>query len=36
MLKIRDLDQKDKDVVVTYAVLTKNRLSYFVNDVILM
>lgn len=31
MLKIRDADQKDKDVVVTYAVLTKDRLSYFVN-----
>lgn len=31
MLKIRDVDQKDKDVVVTYAVLTKDRLSYFVN-----
>ena len=31
MLKIRDVDQKDKDVVVTYAVLTKERLSYFVN-----
>ena len=31
MLKIRDSDQKDKDVVVTYAVLTKERLSYFVN-----
>lgn len=31
MLKIRDIDQKDKDVVVTYAVLTKDRLSYFVN-----
>jgi hypothetical protein len=33
MLKIRDVDQKDKDVVVTYAVLTKDRLSYFVNAV---
>ncbi len=32
MLKIRDVDQKDKDVVVTYAVLTKERLSYFVNS----
>ena len=32
MLKIRDVDQKDKDVVVTYAVLTKDRLSYFVNS----
>jgi len=31
MLKIRDVDQKDKDVVVTYAVLTKDRISYFVN-----
>lgn len=31
LLKIRDSDQKDKDVVVTYAVLTKDRLSYFVN-----
>lgn len=31
MLKIRDADQKDKNVVVTYAVLTKTRLSYFVN-----
>jgi hypothetical protein len=31
MLKIRDVDQRDKDVVVTYAVLTKDRLSYFVN-----
>jgi len=33
MLKIRDVDQKDRDVVVTYAVLTKERLSYFVNAV---
>ena len=33
MLKIRDVDQKDKDVVVTYSVLTKDRLSYFVNAV---
>lgn len=33
MLKIRDVDQKDKDVVVTYAVLTKDRISYFVNAV---
>ncbi len=32
MLKIRDVDQKDKEVVVTYAVLTKDRLSYFVNS----
>lgn len=32
MLKIRDADQKDKDVVVTFAVLTKDRLSYFVNS----
>jgi hypothetical protein len=31
MLKIRDIDQRDKDVVVTYAILTKDRLSYFVN-----
>lgn len=31
MLKIRDVDQKDRDVVVTYSVLTKERLSYFVN-----
>lgn len=31
MLKIRDIDQKDKDVVVTFAVLTRDRLSYFVN-----
>jgi hypothetical protein len=31
MLKIRDIDQRDKDVVVTYAILTKGRLSYFVN-----
>ena len=31
MLKVRDVDQKDKDVVVTYAVLTTDRLSYFVN-----
>jgi hypothetical protein len=36
MLKIRDVDQKDKDVVVTYAVLTKDRLSYFVNAVLLI
>lgn len=35
MLKIRDVDQKDKDVVVTFAVLTKDRLSYFVNAVFL-
>ncbi len=34
MLKIRDVDQKDRDVVVTYAVLTKERLSYFVNAVL--
>lgn len=33
MLKIRDVDQKDRDVVVTYSVLTKERLSYFVNAV---
>ena len=33
MLKIRDVDQKDRDVVVTYEVLTKERLSYFVNAV---
>ena len=32
MLKIRDSDQKEKDVVVTYAILTKDRLSYFVNS----
>jgi hypothetical protein len=31
MLKIRDVDQKDKEVVVTYTVLTKDRLTYFVN-----
>lgn len=31
MLKIRDIDQKDKDVALTYAILTKDRLSYFVN-----
>jgi hypothetical protein len=31
MLKIRDIDQRDKDVVVTFAILTKDRLSYFVN-----
>jgi hypothetical protein len=36
MLKIRDVDQKDRDVVVTYAVLTKERLSYFVNAVIIL
>ena len=36
MLKIRDVDQKDRDVVVTYAVLTKERLSYFVNAVIFL
>jgi len=34
MLKIRDVDQKEKDVIVTYAVLTKDRLSYFANAVI--
>lgn len=31
MLKIRDIDQKDKDVAVTYAILSKDRMSYFVN-----
>lgn len=31
-LKVRDADQKEKDVVVTYAILTRDRLSYFVNS----
>ena len=31
MLKIRDKDQNDKDVSVTFAILTKDRLSYFIN-----
>lgn len=31
MLKIRDRDQKEKDVSVTFAILTKERLSYFIN-----
>ena len=36
MLKIRDIDQKDIDVKITLAVLTKDRLSYFVNAVIFL
>lgn len=32
LLKIRDADLKEKEVNVTYAVLTKERLSYFVNS----
>lgn len=31
MLKIRENDVKDKEVSVTYSILTKDRLSYFVN-----
>lgn len=31
MLKIRYKDQKEKDVSVTFAILTKERLSYFIN-----
>lgn len=32
LLKIRDADLREKEVNVTYAVLTKDRLSYFVNS----
>ena len=31
MLKVRDGDQNEKDVSVTFAILTKDRLSYFIN-----
>ena len=33
MLKIRDADQKNKEVQVTYTILTSDRLTYFINPV---